>query len=130
MRPSSVFIVFLSCSCSSHWPLQVNGSNIGENLADFVWNLIGAISRIRHGHDDAVDLDEPNDPSVLDDPRFLYATLYRFDLLFRLYNNFPREKEMNIYGTLVIPSRVQFLRLTWKPSICGIQFNFIFKGTC
>ena len=123
MRPSSVFIVFLSCSCSSHWPLQVNGSNIGENLADFVWNLIGAISRVRH----AVDLDDPNDPSVLDDPRFLYATLYRFDLLFRLYNNFPRQKEMNFYmepSSFPVPCSISSVDVEaidmWHP----IQFHF------
>lgn len=78
MRASSVFIVFLCCCCCCYSPLQVNGANIGENLADFAWNLIGAISYIRHGHDDAVDGDDQSDSSLLQDPRFFYSTLYRF----------------------------------------------------
>jgi len=79
MRPprSYAFIVFIFCHCS-RWPLEVDGANIGENLADFAWNLIGAISRIRRGHDDALDRDDQSAQSALDDPRFLYATLYRF----------------------------------------------------
>jgi hypothetical protein len=88
MRPSrsSVFIVLLCCCW--YCPLEANGANIGENLVEFSWNLIGAISRIRHGHDDAVDRDDQSDPSLLDDPRFLYATLYRFVIRIPTRNKF------------------------------------------
>jgi hypothetical protein len=79
---SSVFIVLFICCYCWRWPLEVDGSHVGENLADFAWNLIGAISRIRRGHDDALDRDDQSAPStLLDDPRFLYTTLYRFILL-------------------------------------------------
>ena len=55
------------------------GDSVGESAAQMAWNLIGAISRIRHGPDD----DDARDPrqsgsSLLSDPHFLFGTFYRF----------------------------------------------------
>ena len=52
------------------------GDSVGESAAEMAWNLIGAISRIRHD-DDATD-HRQSGSSLLNDPHFLYGTFYRF----------------------------------------------------
>ena len=53
------------------------GDSVGESAAEMAWNLIGAISRIRHGPDDDDDARQSGS-SLLSDPHFLYGTFYRF----------------------------------------------------
>ncbi|XP_032778460.2 uncharacterized protein LOC116917189 [Daphnia magna] len=75
------FAIFLLCLCSiSSCSSATSESNIGETFAEIAWNVIGVIRRIRHGSS-AADAGEEDKESqlVLNDPRFLYETLYRDD---------------------------------------------------
>lgn len=86
------FAIFLLCLCSiSSCSSATSESNIGETFAEIAWNVIGVIRRIRHGSS-AADAGEEDKESqlVLNDPRFLYETLYRFisiknQIFFKVY---------------------------------------------
>lgn len=65
--------IVLLYSCPS-----AGASSVGEIAAEIVWNLIGAISRIRHGPDTDWADQGRQSGSLLTDPDFLYATFYRF----------------------------------------------------